>query len=122
MVRLLGIQIPDNQKIEFALTMLYGIGWTTSGKILDQVKVEKNKKIKDLTEEEIKKIIEVIDKNYKIEGELKEKVIEDIKRLREIGSYRGLRHARNLPVRGQRTRSHFRKNRGKAVGVAKKAK
>src|SRR3989344_6111725 len=122
MVRLLGIQILDDQKIEFALTMLYGIGWTTSGKILDQVKVEKNKKIKDLTEEEIKKIIEVIDKNYKIEGELKEKVIEDIKRLREIGSYRGLRHARNLPVRGQRTRSNARTKRGKrkTVGALRK--
>ena len=122
MVRLLGIQILDDQKIEFALTMLYGIGWTTSGKILDQVKVEKNKKIKDLTEEEIKKIIEVIDKNYKIEGELKEKVTDDIKRLREIGSYRGLRHARNLPVRGQRTRSNARTKRGKrkTVGALRK--
>ena len=122
MVRLLGIQIPDNKRIEYALTLFYGIGMSNSGKILDQVKVDKNKQVKDLTESEIKKIIEVIDKNYKIEGDLKEKITGDIKRLKEIGSYRGIRHIRNLPVRGQRTRSNARTKRGKrkTVGALRK--
>ncbi len=122
MARLLGVQLPDDKRIEYALTLLYGIGWTRSGKILSQVKVEKNKRVKDVTEEEMKKIIEVIEKNYKIEGDLREEVVGDIKRLREILSYRGLRHVRNLPVRGQRTRSNARTKRGKrkTVGALRK--
>lgn len=122
MVRLLGVQLPDDKRIEYALTILYGIGWYRSGKILDQVKVEKKKRVKDLTEEEMKKIIEVIEKNYKIEGDLREEVVGDVKRLREILSYRGLRHVRNLPVRGQRTRSNARTKRGKrkTVGALRK--
>src|SRR3989344_858799 len=122
MARLLGIQIPDNKRIAYALTFLYGIGWSTSEKILSQVKVDKNKLVKDLSEDEIKKIIEVIEKNYKIEGDLREKISGDIKRLKEISSYRGLRHVRNLPVRGQRTRSNARTKRGKrkTVGALRK--
>ena len=122
MARLLGVQIPDNKRIEYALTFLYGIGWSTSAKILSQVKVDKNKEVKDLTETDIKKIIEVIEKNYKIEGDLREKITSDIKRLKEISSYRGLRHIRNLPVRGQRTRSNARTKRGKrkTVGALRK--
>lgn len=122
MARLLGIQIPDNKRIEYALTFLYGIGWSTSAKILSQVKVDKNKQVKDLTESDMKKIIEVIEKNYKIEGDLREEITGDIKRLKEINSYRGLRHIRNLPVRGQRTRSNARTKRGKrkTVGALRK--
>lgn len=122
MVRLLGIQLPDDKRIEYALTLLYGIGWTTSGKILEQVSVSKNKHVKDLTEAEMKKIIEVIEKNYIIEGDLREELVGDIKRLKEIQSYRGLRHAHSLPVRGQRTRSNARTKRGKrkTVGALRK--
>lgn len=122
MIRLLGIQLPEDKRIEYALTLLYGVGWTNSAKILEQVKVDKNKKVKELKEEEIKKIIEFIDKNYKVEGELREKIAGDIKRLREIGNYRGYRHLRNLPVRGQRTRSNARTKRGKrkTVGALRK--
>jgi len=122
MVRLLGAQLPDDKRIEYALTFLYGIGLSSSDKILNQVKINKDRQVKDLTEQEIKKIIEVIEKNYKIEGNLREKITGDIKRLKEIGSYRGLRHFRNLPVRGQRTRSNARTKRGKrkTVGALRK--
>ena len=122
MVRLLGIQLPDDKRVEYALTMLYGIGWASSAKILNQVKVNKDRKVKDLKEDEIKRLVEVIEKNYKIEGDLREQITGDIKRLREMGSYRGFRHLRNLPVRGQRTRSNARTKRGKrkTVGALRK--
>ena len=122
MARLLGVQIPDDKRIEYALTLLYGVGWANSAKILNQVKIDKDKAIKDLTEEEIKKIVEFINKNYKVEGELREKIAVDMQRLREIGNYRGIRHLRNLPVRGQRTRSNARTKRGKrkTVGALRK--
>ncbi|OGK27486.1 30S ribosomal protein S13 [Candidatus Roizmanbacteria bacterium RIFCSPHIGHO2_02_FULL_39_9] len=122
MVRLLGVVLPDDKRIEYALTLLYGVGWSLSGKILEQVRVDKHKKVKDLTENDLKKIIEVIEKNYKIEGDLREQLTGDIKRLREITSYRGLRHLRNLPARGQRTRSNARTKRGKrkTVGALRK--
>lgn len=122
MVRLLGVVLPDDKRIEFALTMLYGVGWERSGKILEQVQVDKHKKVKDLSEIDLKKIIQVIEKDYKIEGDLREQITGDIKRLREIGSYRGLRHLKGLPVRGQRTRSNARTKRGKrkTVGALRK--
>lgn len=122
MVRLLGVILPDDKRIEYALTLLYGIGWAGSGKILEQVQVGKSKKVKDLSETDLKRIIEVIDKGYTIEGDLRERITGDIKRLREIGSYRGLRHLKSLPVRGQRTRSNARTKRGKrkTVGALKK--
>ncbi|OGK14862.1 30S ribosomal protein S13 [Candidatus Roizmanbacteria bacterium RIFCSPHIGHO2_02_FULL_37_15] len=122
MVRLLGVQLPDNKGVEYALTLLYGIGWSRSYKILSQVKISKNKKVKDLSEDEVRKIIDVIEKNYMIEGDLKEEIIGDIKRQKEIGSYIGFRHIRNLPVRGQRTRSNARTKRGKrkTVGALRK--
>ena len=121
-VRLLGIQLPDDKGIEYALTLFYGIGWSRSGKILTQASVDRTKKVKDLTEDDIKKLIELIEKNYKIEGNLREEITGDIKRLKEIGTYRGLRHMRNLPVRGQRTRSNARTKRGrrKTVGALRK--
>lgn len=122
MARLLGVQIPDERKVDYALTFLYGIGHSRSNKILKDSKIDKNKRVKDLNEQELKKIVEVIDKNYKIEGDLREAVTGDIKRLKEIGSYRGLRHLHNLPVRGQRTRSNARTKRGKrkTVGALRK--
>ncbi len=122
MVRLLGVQLPDDKRIQYALTLLYGVGWSNASKILNQVSVDKNKKVKDLKEDDFKKIIEVIEKNYKIEGDLREDLVGNIKRLKEIGSYRGLRHLHNLPVRGQRTRSNARTKRGKrkTVGALRK--
>ncbi len=117
-----GVTLPDDKRVEYALTLLYGIGWTRSGKILSLVGIDKSKRVGKLTEEEMKKITTFIDKEYKVEGELKEQLTSDIKRLREIGSYRGVRHVRNLPVRGQRTRSNARTKRGKrkTVGALRK--
>lgn len=122
MVRLLGLNIQDNFKVGFALTSIFGIGWTKAEKIIKECKLDGSKKIKDLSEDELKEIINFIDKNYITEGELRENLAESIKRLKDIGSYRGLRHSRSLPVRGQRTRSNARTKRGKrkTVGALKK--
>ncbi len=122
MVRLLGIVLPDSKNIDYALTLLYGLGWATSHKILTQIGVESTKKVKNLTEEEIKKLTSFIEKNYKVEGDLRELLAENYKRLREIGSYRGMRNLKGLPVRGQRTRSNARTKRGKrkTVGALRK--
>lgn len=122
MARLLGITLPDDKRVEYALTLLYGIGWTNTGKILDQAGIDKHKRVRELSEDELKKITAIIDKSYEVEGNLKEQLNEDIKRLKEIGSYRGNRHGRGLPVRGQRTRSNARTKRGKrkTVGALRK--
>lgn len=122
MARLLGVTLPDEKRIDYALTILYGIGWNNVKIILSQTKIAANKKVKEVTEEEFKKIIEVIEKNYKVEGYLRESVNENIKRLKEIGSYRGIRHVKGLPVNGQRTKSNARTKRGKrkTVGALKK--
>lgn len=122
MVRLLGLTLPDDKRIEYALTLLYGIGWTSSKKILEQAGVDTHKRVKEVSEDELKKITAIIEKNYKVEGDLKEQLNDNLKRLREIGSYRGTRHARGLPVRGQRTRSNARTKRGKrkTVGALRK--
>ena len=122
MVRLLGLNIQDNFKVGFALTSIFGIGWTRAEKIIKECKLDGSKRIKDLTEDELKEIINFIDKNYITEGELRENLAESIKRLKDIGSYRGLRHSRSLPGRGQRTRSNARTKRGKrkTVGALKK--
>ncbi|MBI4004789.1 30S ribosomal protein S13 [Candidatus Roizmanbacteria bacterium] len=122
MVRILGINLPDDKRIEYALTLFYGIGGTLSKKILQQTGVNVDKRVKDLSEDDVKKIVTIIEKNYKIEGDLREELNENLKRLREIGSYRGVRYVRGLPVRGQRTRSNARTKRGKrrTVGALKK--
>ncbi len=122
MARLLGVTLPDEKRIDYALTILYGIGWNNVKTILSQVGIEANKKVKEITEEEFKKINEVIEKNYKVEGYLREAINDNVKRLREIGSYRGIRHIRGLPVNGQRTKSNARTKRGKrkTVGALKK--
>lgn len=122
MTRLLGVVLPDDKRIEYALTVLYGIGWPRADKILTQAGVSKNKKVRDLSEDELKKITGLIEKTYKVEGDLKEEMAANIKRLKEIGTYRGLRHLKNLPVRGQRTRSNARTKRGKrkTVGALRK--
>lgn len=122
MVRLLGIMLPDDKRVEYALTLLYGIGWSNVKTILKQANVDKSKRVSQIQEEEWKKITSIIEKNYSVEGELREELSENMKRLREIGCYRGIRHARGLPVRGQRTRSNARTKRGKrkTVGALKK--
>ncbi|MDH7476437.1 MAG: 30S ribosomal protein S13 [Microgenomates group bacterium] len=122
MARLLGVNLPDDKRIEYALTLLYGIGWHASQEVLKTVGIDKNKKVGQLTENELKQIASVIEKKYKVEGDLREEISENLKRLKEINCYRALRHARSLPVRGQRTRSNARTKRGKrkTVGALKK--
>lgn len=122
MARLLGVNLPDDKRIEYAITLLYGIGWNNAAIVLKEAKVDSHKRVKDVTEEEMKTITTVIETKYKVEGILREEVSGNIKRLREIGSYRGLRHARGLPVYGQRTKSNARTKRGKrkTVGALKK--
>ncbi len=122
-MRLIGINIPDNKRIEIALTYLYGIGQPSAVKILKSAKIDLNKRAKDLTSEETNRIKEIIEKNHKIEGELRQLVKQNIGRLKEIQSYRGLRHLKKLPVRGQRTRTNSRTVRGnvrKTVGSGKR--
>lgn len=122
MVRILGVVLPDHKRVDYALTILYGVGWSNVKKILEQAKIDKARKMKDLTDEEVKRITEIIEKNYLAEGDLRGELNANIKRLKEIGAYRGLRHFRGLPVRGQRTRSNARTKRGKrkTVGALKK--
>ncbi len=122
MVRLLGLNLPDEKRVEYALTLFYGLGWRRAAQILEQTGVDKHKKMSDLSEEDLKKIIQAIEKNYLVEGELREQINKNIKRHKEIGTYRGVRHMRGLPVRGQRTRSNARTKRGKrkTVGALKK--
>lgn len=122
MQRIVGINLPENKRIDYALTLIYGIGWTLSNKILTDANVPKETRVKDITEEQVKKLVVLIDKNYRVEGELREDINDNIKRLREIGSYRGMRHRLGLPSRGQRTRSNARTKRGKrrTVGALSK--
>jgi len=122
MVRILGINLPDNKRVEYALTLLYGVGRSNVKKLLKEAAIDADKKVKDISEVELKKILAVLEAGYKIEGDLKEEITDNIKRLREIASYRGIRHVRNLPVRGQRTRSNARTKRGKrkTVGALRK--
>lgn len=122
MVRLFGVIIPDTDKVLFGLTKLYGIGWINGAAALKKAGVGTDKRMKDLTEDQLKKITAVIEKEYRVEGDLREEVSENIKRLKEITSYRGIRHMRGLPVRGQRTKSNSRTKKGKrkTVGALKK--
>jgi small subunit ribosomal protein S13 len=122
-MRLLGVNIPDNKRVDIALRYFYGIGPGLATVILNNTKINPAKRAKDLTPEEINKLKEFVEKNYKIEGELRQTVRSNIARLRDIGSYRGSRHARKLPARGQRTRTNSRTVRGNArrtVGSGKR--
>ena len=118
MARIAGVDIPKDKRIEVALTYLYGIGPVLSKKILEQTNVNPDTRVRDLTDDEINRIREVIDKGYKVEGDLRKEINLNIKRLIEIGSYRGLRHRRGLPVRGQRTKTNARTKRGPRKTVA----
>ncbi len=124
MPRIAGINIPDNKQIEIALTYIYGIGRPLSRRILKEAGVELTKKASELTTQEISKIKDIIERESKIEGELKRIIMMNIKRLKDIGSWRGIRHIKGLPVRGQQTRTNTRTVRGnvrKTVGSGRKA-
>ncbi|HJS19573.1 MAG TPA: 30S ribosomal protein S13 [Anaerolineales bacterium] len=118
MARIEGVDLPRNKRVEVGLTYLYGIGPTRAQEILAQTKVNPDTRIKDLSEADVAAIREFIGKNYKVEGDLRREVQMSIKRLIEIGSYRGMRHRRNLPVRGQRTRTNSRTRKGTKKTVA----
>jgi small subunit ribosomal protein S13 len=112
MARIAGINIPDNKRIEIALTYIYGIGRSCSGKILDQLGINKNIRAKELSDEDVNRLRDEIEKKYRVEGELKHEVEMNIRRLKDIGCYRGIRHQKGLPVRGQRTKTNTRTVRG----------
>ena len=118
MARIAGVDLPRKKRIEIGLTYIYGIGRTTSQNILSELQIDPSTKTDDLTEEQINNIRKVIDNSYKVEGELRTEISMNIKRLMDLGSYRGLRHRRNLPVRGQRTRTNARNRKGPKKTVA----
>ena len=122
MARLAGVNVPSNKRLVIALGYIYGIGKKFSSDVCDFVKIDKNKKVSSLTEDEIIKIRECIDKNYVVEGDLRRSVSSNIKRLTDLGCYRGLRHRNKLPVRGQRTHTNARTRKGKAIPIAGKKK
>ena len=112
MLRIAGVNIPDNKRIEISLTYIYGVGKNTATELLAELKIDKDKRVKDLTEEEQNSIRSYVEKKIKIEGDLKLEVRDNVKRLKEVGCYRGTRHQRGLPVRGQRTKTNNRTVRG----------
>lgn len=120
MARIAGVDIPKNERVEIGLTRIFGIGRSLSNTILIKTGINPNKRVKDLTDEEIVKIRNEIEKNYKVEGELRKEISMNIKRLIDIGCYRGLRHAANLPVRGQRTKTNARTRKGPRRKLIKK--
>jgi small subunit ribosomal protein S13 len=122
MARIAGIDIPRDKHVDVALTYIYGIGPTRAKEILARTRVSPETRVKALTEDEVHRIRELIDKEYQVEGDLRREVALNIKRLTEIGSYRGLRHRRNLPVHGQRTRTNARTKRGAKKTVAGRRK
>jgi len=120
--RIAGIDIPREKRVEVSLTYIYGIGLPTSQRILAQANVNPDTRVRDLTDEQVNRLRDIVDRRYTVEGDLRREVAMNIKRLQEIGSYRGLRHRRNLPVRGQRTKTNARQRRGpkRTVGVRRK--
>ena len=117
MVRIVGVEIPNEKRVEIALTYIFGIGLSSSKKILDEAKINPDIRAAKLITDDLEKIRQIIIKKYKIEGDRKTEISQNIKRLKEIGTYRGSRHAKNLPVRGQRTKTNARTKRGKKVTV-----
>lgn len=123
MARIAGINIPNEKRIEASLPYIFGIGLSNTKVILCEADIDPNKRTKDLTEAELEKIRNIISRTYRVEGDLKMEISQNIKRLKEIGTYRGTRHAKNLPVRGQRTKTNARTKRGKKItmGSGRKA-
>jgi small subunit ribosomal protein S13 len=122
MARIAGVDLPREKRVEIALTYIFGIGKTTSQNIIGSTGLNKDTRVRDLTEDEVSKLREAIDKTVKVEGDLRREISLNIKRLIEIGSYRGLRHRRGLPVRGQRTKTNARTRKGPRRTVANKKK
>jgi small subunit ribosomal protein S13 len=127
MARIAGVELPRERRIDFGLTRIFGIGSTTAQNIAEEAGVDPGTRIHALTEDEINRLRTIVENNYRVEGDLRREVQVDIKRLMDIGSYRGLRHRRNLPVRGQRTSTNARTRRGgykakKVISVGRKAK
>jgi len=124
MPRIVGVEVPKEKQIEVALTYLFGVGWSTGRKVLAATQIDPKKRAKDLTDEEVSRLSQAIQANAKVEGDLRREVATNIKRLIDIGSYRGLRHKKGLPVRGQRTRTNARSRKGPRprVGGRKKTK
>lgn len=122
MARIAGVDIPNNKRIEIALTYIYGIGRSRSNEILSELSIDRNIRAKDLTEDQLLKLRDYIQNTYKVEGDLRSEVSLNIKRLMEIGCYRGLRHRRGLPCRGQRTSTNARTRKGRKVTVPGKKK
>ncbi|GIW62475.1 MAG: 30S ribosomal protein S13 [Patescibacteria group bacterium] len=118
MARVFGVIIDDNYRVEYGLTKIYGIGWSRAKKIIADLKIDEKKRLKDLSEEELRELNNYLRDNYKLEGELREEIKNNIDRLKQIRSYRGLRHMQGLPVRGQRTRSNARTKRGRRRTVS----
>ena len=122
MARIVGIDLPRDKRVEIGLTYIYGIGRTSSNKILEAAKVNPDTRVRELTDDEVKRISEIIEKDYMVEGDLRREVAMNIKRLQEIGCYRGIRHRRGLPVRGQNTKNNARTRKGPKKTVANKKK
>jgi small subunit ribosomal protein S13 len=122
MARIAGADIPNDKRVEVALTYIYGIGLSSSKKILQATSINSNTRVKDLTEPEITRLRETIEQQYTVEGDLRRELAMNIKRLMDIGSYRGLRHRRGLPVRGQRTRTNARTRKGPRRTIGRKSK
>ena len=122
MARIAGVDLPRDKRVEIGLTYIYGIGLTSSKKILESAKVNPDTRCRELTDDEVKRISEVIEKDYLVEGDLRREVAMNIKRLQEIGCYRGIRHRKGLPVRGQKTKTNARTRKGPKRTVAGKKK
>lgn len=120
MARIAGVDLPRDKRVEIALTYIFGIGRTISHQILQTTGISPDTRVRDLAESEVSRLREVVDRNYHVEGDLRREIGMNIKRLQEIGCYRGIRHRRNLPVRGQRTRTNARQKRGQRRTVAGK--
>jgi small subunit ribosomal protein S13 len=120
LARIAGVDLPKNKRIEIGLTYIYGVGRSTSRKVLDQLNIDPNMKTDDLTEAQVNNIRKVLDSEHKVEGELRTEISMSIKRLMDLGCYRGLRHRKSLPVRGQRTHTNSRTRKGPRRGAVKK--
>ena len=122
MARISGIDLPNSKRVEIGLTYIYGIGRKISNNILTKAKIDKNVRVSDLTDEQVNKIRTIIEKEYQVEGDLRSEISLNIKRLMDLGSYRGLRHRRHMPVRGQRTKTNARTRKGpRRLAVSKKS-
>jgi small subunit ribosomal protein S13 len=122
MARISGVDLPREKRVEVGLTYIYGIGLATSQRILAETAVSPDTRVRDLTDDEVNRLREVIDRDYRVEGDLRREVAMNIKRLMDIGSYRGLRHRRGMPVRGQRTRTNARTRKGPKRGIGGRRK